>query len=171
MKSVSIKLCIPGRALRSVSIDKGSHVSDLLNYMPHGSYTFFYSGNLLTESMSLEFYGIKNQDCIVALNIGKERCSSPQKLAMWKRITKDQNEFNEKLKNIMNPSASLELTRLQDLRLCIQTNTNRTFYRKFLKFRQLNDFENRSQLPKTSFKYSKPKEPQSEPLPAFWNVK
>ena len=168
MKNVSIQLCIPGKALRSVSISRDSHVSELLNYMPSKSCQFIYSGNLLLESMPLHFYGIQNEDCVVALLSGPNQPISSQKKLIWKNITKHQEEFNEKLRKVTNPTAALEMTRLQDLRFNLQSTQDKNFYHKYNKLTRLQNMEIAQTTPKTPSYYTKPVRPQNEPLPAFW---
>ena len=168
MKNVSIQLCIPGKALRSVSISRDSQVSELLNFMPSKSCQFIYSGNLLLESMPLHFYGIQNDDCVVALVNGPDQAISPQKKLMWKNITKHQEEFNEKLRKVSNPQAALELTRLQDLRFNIQSTQDKKFYHKYAKISRLQNLEMNQPVQKMPTYYTKPSKPATEPLPIFW---
>ena len=168
MKNVSIQLCIPGKALRSVSISRDSRVSDLKNFTPSKSFQFIYSGNLLLESMPLNFYGIQNEDCVVALMNEPGQTISLQKKMLWENITKHQDEFNEKLKKVSNPSAALEMSRLQDLRFHVQSAQDRNFYSKYSRLNSFRTTENPIHLPSSPTYYSKPTKPQTDPLPIFW---
>ena len=163
MDTVTIQLCILGNAMHILSLPKKTQVAELLKYIPSKECSFIYSGNIMKSAFSLDFYGVRDEDMIVAIH---GNSNTPQKRSSWMKLTQNDRSFFQNLSNMANPAIANELCRLQDIRMMVHSSLNPKFYHSF------NMVNNRMTQDRpikfTPSKYTKPDAPTSTPLPMFW---
>ena len=164
--SVSIQLFVLGKSPVSIQVPKHTQVSDLMQFVhPIQECSFVYSGNVMQRGFSLDFYGVRDEDMIIAI-LGS--IDTPKKKAIWSQLTNDFENFSEKLLTIVKPELKKEISRLQDLRLSIQEGNNPRFYKNFSSVQKQICHQSQKQIQKTDTKYTKPGKPCTESLPRFW---
>lgn len=168
--SLVLFLCQPKRSIKKVLVSNDAYVDELNTLFPHENKCFIYKGITLLHSIKLRSYGIKNMDHIVV--IPESVMNSMNDKSLWMNVTKDQQDFNERMCLSTNPITRTEIARLKDLKLS-KLELRRKPYTKLVT-RCQNDLESHVQ-PSVEMvipaKQSAIDSPNSDPLPIFWNKK
>jgi hypothetical protein len=130
---------------------------------------FIFNGEILSPKMAFTFYRIEEGSSIVVLpDQGELR--SPG-ISTWLTITRDSDNFNERINFSRNPQTRQEVSRLRDLRFLELERRPRMF----VKFAQCIDQHNEGDAvtrpaPKLKIDFEPLEKPSCEPLPVVWKV-
>jgi hypothetical protein len=128
---------------------------------------FILNGEILSPRMTFTFYRIEEGSSIVVLpDQGELR--SPG-VSTWLTITRDSDNFNERINFSRNPQTRQEVSRLRDLRFLELERRPRMF----VKFAQCIDQHNEGEAvarpaPKLDIGFDQLEKPSCEPLPVIW---
>lgn len=109
---VPLMVYVPCRFVVKLNLSLSDKVSDLRRVLKigNGQFSLIFQGQLLSDSMSLDAYHIKERDTIVAIPTSKET-----EVDKWMTITKDVDTFHEKIHFMANEQTAREAGRIRDL--------------------------------------------------------
>lgn len=186
---VEICLCIPNHFLKRVSVNCKQPISLLNSLFPNEEKVYIFNGQILSQNKTFEQYDFGNFEYVVALtssstednnNINDFTESSHNYKRSpdfdfdkykWIQMTKDAENFAEKVSAAASRISSREFARLRDLRL-IKLEQKRSFWSK-----KCSRFIS-SSYPSASFSqkniplvidFKQYESPRSEAMPFLWN--
>lgn len=163
---VELLICIPGRPIRFVSVKTNGKISDLQVLFPDSKKKFINNGIELVESKTFGFYHLQNGDYIIAISNEKDVLFQSN---IWLNLTKDNDNFDEYMKLMVNPALSNEAARLKDLHYVKMERRPRTFRKMCTSF-MMTEKANESASENLQSYDIKPDQPSTEALPAFWET-
>lgn len=186
IKQIEICLCIPNHFLKRISVNSKQPVSWLNNLFPNEEKVYIYKGQVLSQNKTFEQYDFGSFEHVVALT----SCSADDESSFsvstfhynrspdfdfdkyrWIQMTKDAENFAEKVSAAASRISSREFARLRDLRL-MKMEQRRSFWnKKCLRFISSNgpssSFSKKSVPLVIDFKHCE--SPRSEAMPFLWN--
>ena len=163
-----IYLCQPKKTIKKVNVSRKATIKELGTLFPNQNKCFIFKGMILSESQKLESYGIQNLDHIVVIsNDSNERFPSNQ--IVWMNATKDQADFNERMRLNTNINTRAEAARLKDIKMS-KIEMKRRSFTKIVSRLQSEINKSQEEAPKHIHitNIQKPTAPCHEPLPIFW---
>lgn len=166
---ITIILCIPQQPVRKVHAKYSTKISDLQCLFPHSPKKFIYNGSELLDKMTFDFYGIKNDDYIIALPQNEK---SIYNFNQWINLSKEKDTFKESMNYMIQKNTYNESARIRDLRF-MKIERNSKIFSKICKpfakeFTDDNDdtFTKNVIMKQTILKESDA--PSTNPLPILW---
>jgi hypothetical protein len=163
MSTLTIYVCVPNLCIKQVRVCKTMHVRSLNKLFPNTKKVFLFDCLFMNEEMTIGYYGIKNNDSIIALP--KNTKVNPK--TYQSRPCADL--FDEKIQITFNSNTKSEAIRLRDLQLMKLEVKSRAFNKYVKNVREKEIFEIEPEPVYTETKYFKPETPASKPLPCFWS--
>lgn len=161
-------LCHPKRTIKKILVHKRATIKDLGKLFPNENKSFIFNGKLLSDSVPLELYGISDLDHIVVLPKDNMHGNFTEAIA-WLNATRDQTEFNDRIKLSVSISTRSEVARLKDIKFSKLELKRKTFSKI------VNSMAN--EAPNSSKRYQHKtttsdsiNAPSCDPLPIFWNL-
>jgi hypothetical protein len=96
-------------------VDLGAQISVLRSIWPTTEMRWVFNGTELNETLTFEFYGIREWDPIIAIPI--DRGDSVAITNRWISLTRDSDVVLESIRAASDPKTCGEVARLRDLRL------------------------------------------------------
>lgn len=183
---IEICLCIPNHFLKRVSVSSKQPISLLNSLFPNEEKVYIYKGQVLSTNKTFEQYDFGSFEHVVALTsstIDENGVFSESSFNFkrspdfdydkykWIQMTKDAENFAEKVSAAASRISSREFARLRDLRL-IKLEQKRSFWSK-----KCSRFIS-SNIPSTTFSkkdiplvidFKQYESPRSEAMPFLWN--
>jgi hypothetical protein len=124
-KKILIHIYLPGRCIAQVNVVPGSPIRELRSVLRSDRITFLFNGILLSDSNSFDFYGIREQDFLLALPIPPEAAYT----SGWISLSQDTESFKERLECLLNRGTASEVARIRDQQFTKIERRPRTFRR------------------------------------------
>lgn len=180
---IEICLCIPNQFLKRVSVNSKQPVSLLNSLFPNEEKVYIYKGQVLSPKKTFEQYDFGSFEHVVALTCSTTEVDSNDSKFNFKRspdfdydkykwiqMTKDVDNFAEKVSAAASRISSREFARLRDLRL-IKMEQKRSFWCKkcsrFISSNMPSTFSQKDIPLVINFKHYE--SPRSEAMPFLWN--
>ena len=163
---ITIKICVhPEQRVRRASVRATKNVGCLQTLFPNRPKVFICCGEILQPNLSFEFYGIKDGYSIVVMPEDYDNIE----FARWASITRDQDNFEDRVCFAVNENTKGEVARLRDLHFDRMEMRSRHFGRFIESPVQARLYGGRSDLDKKlNLDWEKSTAPNSEPMPSFW---
>lgn len=164
---VEVMVCTPHQPIRLISARLTGQIKALQSLWPESPKRFIFNGAELIEAMTFDFYGIKDGDSIIALP--QEKKESVFVTNQWINLTKDNDNFSDSMRWMLDPQTALEAARLRDLHMTKLEKRAKVFMKISAPF--LNDEGKPEALSLESYlDYEAATEPSTEALPIFWEI-
>ena len=112
---VELKICSPHQPVRLISARLSGQIKALQTLWPNSRKRFIYNGQELIESMTFNFYRIKEGDSIIALPA--DEAESVYSTNQWLNLTRDSENFNDCMRWMLDQRTAGEAARLRDLHI------------------------------------------------------
>jgi hypothetical protein len=161
-----IRVCVAKACIKWVNVHSTDLISELRKIVLVESPVFICKGQVLSETNSFAFYGIRDNEAIVIL---PNDCPDPD-LVRWNCLTRDSDRFNERIRSIMDPRTQNEVSRLKDLILFKLERRPRQFQRWCAASCRPIPLSLHEQVSDPiSISYIRPDNVSCEPLPVIWH--
>jgi hypothetical protein len=165
-ESIMIYVCIPSKCIKCLSARSSDECSVLQGLLPGKKVCFIHHGALLRMDHTLEYYGVKDGDTIIAVVELPQSSVLPSLVDRWLTLTRTSDSFSDRVRSLMTPTSRRESLRLRDLAMLRAENSrtrNRRLVRRFFErsYREDEQAEN-SVIAENSAELS------AEPLPKCW---
>jgi hypothetical protein len=114
MNHFSVNLVVPRIGARTVMVSASTRIARLFECFADKDIELVYQGQILDAQNTVDTYGMKPNDCVIAIAIGVRSLSARQ---TWINITRDSNDFAARVSACLSGSARREVVRLRDLEL------------------------------------------------------
>jgi hypothetical protein len=158
-----LKVCSPQEPVRFLSVRLSSQVQSLQSLWSSPK-RFIFNGAELLETMTFNFYGIRDGDSIVAISVNN--CHSLYGLNYWLSLTRDSDSFNDSLRWMLDAKTNGEAARLRDLQMVRVERKSRLFRR--ISSAVVNEETCSGITAPLVIDYPPASEPSTEPLPVPW---
>ena len=158
---VELKICSPHRPVRIITARLSGQIKALQGLWEDRK-RFIFNGVELIESMTFDFYGIKDGDSIIALPADQAVFSTHQ----WLNLTRDSDTFNDCMRWMLDPRTNGEASRLRDLHMLKMERRSKLFMRMCAPFAC--EDTRASAIPAANTTYSSATAPSTEALPVLW---
>jgi hypothetical protein len=111
-QTIIFQVLMPGVFLSQAQARVTDQCGLLGHLFPQQATSFVYNGQLLDESLTLGFYGLKDMETIIAVPKAAEANAL---LNRWVHISRDSDSFETSIKGLTSDSTRLEAMRLRDL--------------------------------------------------------
>ena len=169
---IELLVCSPHQPVRVISARVTGQISALQSLWPESPKRFIYNGNQLHETMTFNFYGIRDGDSIIAL---PKYQFNDLKCSQWMCLSRDYDSFNEYMKWMVDPRTSDEAARIRDLHIMKMEKRPRAYIKMRYPMFEENDSKTDTnaifqKIEKTNLDLSQNKSdaPSEEPLPVLW---
>ena len=158
-------ICSPKQQIRIISARLTGKIKSLQSLFKHMPKIFIFNGTQLDPESTFHEVDVHNGDTILALPLSLQ--TNQMLKEQWISLTKDSDEFSEKMRWIVNPKTAPEASRLKDIHMDRIERRPRVF-RKLCQL-YLSQDTGPSELPKLQEECSEsPSAPSTEALPVFW---
>ena len=113
----------PCRYVVKLILNPKAHISDLRRLLPLEHCQFVFEGQLLVDTKTFQFYGIKTGDTLVVV----QAAEMGLEVDKWLSITDDVDGFRDKMKSVLNEGAGRETARIRDMLMTKLERKPRTF--------------------------------------------
>ena len=163
---IKIKICVhPEQRVRQASVVATKNVGCLQELFKNCPKVFICRGEILQPNLSFQFYGIKDGYSIVVMPEDYDNIE----FARWASITRDQDNFEDRVGFAVNENTKGEVARLRDLHFDRMEMRSRHFARFIESPAQARFYGGKSDLEKKlNLDWEKSTAPNSEPMPSFW---
>lgn len=119
----------------------------------------------MLNHMTFGYYGMKTDDFIVAVQADNNKILNPDSSDIkWRRMTKNYDEFSEKMRCALNPVTASEFARLRDLEFARVERNHRNFTRLCAMYNNPDEILPEKPQISTIIEFSN-SSPNTEPLP------
>ena len=165
-KDIQLILYTPNEPIRCVNVKSRAKIQILNTIYGSNTRSFIYNGIELSTFRTFGSYGMSNQDIIISIPNKPKHAYFLQK---WLNIAKDNDEFNHKIKSMINPKTASEAARLNDMYFSKLERRPRIYQKLCFKCINSNIKYIHSPIP-LNIDSSSTNEPSTEPLPVFWSI-
>jgi hypothetical protein len=110
--TIVFRVLMPGVFLSQAQARATDQCGLLGHLFPEQATSFVYNGQLLDESLTLGFYGLKDMETIIAV----PKAAAPNGLlSRWVHISRDADSFEMSIKGLASRATRLEAMRLRDI--------------------------------------------------------
>lgn len=166
---ISVYLCVPKNYARRVNVNVNSNIDIFQKRFPNEPKKYIYNGQYLFSNFTFAYYGIKNNDVIVAVSDDKNKIDFTNN--NWMHASRDSDDIAKRIAFSINVKTRSEASRLRDLKfMSIERKAN--VYRKMCTMvnKSLDDLGKRDEIINTILNYECTSEaPSVEALPVCWN--
>ena len=163
-EKISMVVYFPGKWVFKASVSKFASIKELKGLLPDKSVSFVYDGNLLIDSHTFSFYGIKNGDILIVIKSTDNNFLNQK----WIAYSKENDTFNERINSIINPQTTNEVVRLRDLQMSRIERKPKTFRKLCQTATNFETKFNNNRLLEVNISNTPPINPSTSPLPIFW---
>lgn len=165
---ITIRVCSPSRSVLSVAVSLDDQITILQDQFPSAPRTFVYNGQILLNSLTFGFYDLHNDDFVVAVPAENTNILNPDSSDIkWRRMTKNYDEFSEKMRCALNPVTAGEFARLRDLEFARVEKNHRNFTKLCQIYSNPDDIGPDRPRISTVLDWGC-ESPNTEPLPILW---
>jgi hypothetical protein len=161
-QTIVFHVLVPGSFLSRAQARKSDTCGLLSHLFPRQAISFIYNGQLLNESLTIGFYGIKDMETIIAVPKPTDRASGV--LDHWVRISRDPEWFENSVKSLTMESTQREAMRLRDV-VIMKRELAAKGFRRYV--RQVPRPDPTDVLHTTNIP-QRPERPSTETLPVPW---
>jgi hypothetical protein len=129
MNRFSVNLVVPRFGARPVMVSSTTLIARLFDCFADPEIDLVYQGQILDAQNTVDNYGMKPNDCVIAIPTGSKSLSTRQ---TWMNITRDSDDFATRVSACLNGSARREVVRLRDLEVMRRESRPRRLMRTHL---------------------------------------
>jgi hypothetical protein len=130
---IQLFIVIPHGCIRTLSLCRSSTIESIAETLHGTNVWFVYNGELLNPKCTLEFYGIKTNDALVAVRSNEHNDMNHH----WMRMTRDSETFLNSLRFCANQESRDNARRLHDLRTMRLETRPKAYRRHISKWAQI----------------------------------
>lgn len=165
-EGIEVFVCFQSFHLASVNVMRSQSISILRNLIQFdlNGRNFWFNEQILEENLSFAYYGVKDQDLLLALD-GEQNDNT---LAFWRKFV---NTFlKDKIKILKSESMLIEFNRLHDIGMNKLETKPREYNRHYGKMSKRIEQRKlgKGDCNQLVTNIPKPKKPSKDPLPCFW---
>lgn len=168
---ISVYLCVPKNYASKVNVNVDHCVGIFQKRFPNEHKKFIYNGQYLMNEFTFGFYGIKNDDVIVAVSDDKNKIDFSNN--NWMHASRDSEDIANRIAFSMNAKTRPEASRLRDLKF-MSIERKAKVFRKMCNMvnKTMDDIGQRNEIISTIIDYDYSNEaPSVEALPVCWDEK